>query len=88
MRSDGIVYTAKNCAIKSRNTAIMCTTVPGVGENHVWTLVVTAPETSAWTVIAKETTSYKPALVITVTNSDFMPTGLTHSVVTLSGANF
>jgi len=66
---DGVKYSAKDCNINTTNTVIECTTVAGVGKEHIWNITVAAPGTNQWSVAATDTSSYFSPIISSVHNS-------------------
>ena len=86
---DGVVYEATACGVTTLNTVITCSSVPGVGSGHVWTLYVTSITGTVWakTAASDITTSYEAPALELVEHATAMPT--TGGVnVTLTGTNF
>lgn len=76
-------FTATDCNVTVQSTRIVCSTVPGVGANHKWTVTV-AGQTSAASV---NTTSYAPPVVSGFSGlTEFSTVGGTG--VTITGSNF
>ncbi|GMH66617.1 hypothetical protein TL16_g04474 [Triparma laevis f. inornata] len=70
---------------KSSNT--ICTTVPGLGTDHEWTITVKAPDTQPWSTVANDKTSFLPPTITGVGNDEAIPTS-GETAITLTGTNF
>ncbi|GMH57924.1 hypothetical protein TrST_g5907 [Triparma strigata] len=85
--SDGVVYTAKSCSVVTPNTVIECTTVPGLGVDHEWTISVKAPNTIEWSTTAADKTSFLPPEILGIEGDEEIPT-TGGTTITISGSNF
>ena len=82
-RQGGNVYTATGCSVSITNTAIQCTTAPGVGAQLVWTLTV-----GPWTYSTNDiTTAYFAPTITSVVDADALPTA-GGSTFYVRGTNF
>lgn len=80
----GVTYTATNCRVSTPNTAITCTTAPGVGADLVWTLTV-----GPWSFTAPAglRTRYRQPTVTSILDAGALST-LGNEPITLRGRDF
>jgi len=73
----GAEYVATACAVSTPNTAITCTSAPGVGVNHLWSVQVAsgAPGAVPITVLSGVLTGYLPPAISVVERVDAASAG-------------
>ncbi|GMH50625.1 hypothetical protein TL16_g00827 [Triparma laevis f. inornata] len=83
---DTIQYSASDCYVNIGNTEIRCTTPPGIGTGHVWTIEVSSDSGAKWTKQAPMWTDYHAPTLLGVNDASALPTR-GGDTVTLIGAN-
>ena len=78
----GVEYAAENCAIIVQNTAVECTTKPGVGKDLLWTITVDGDSA-----VSTQMTRYHTPVIHEVLGADNLATK-GGTLVTLKGLNF
>jgi hypothetical protein len=71
---DEISYAALDCSVFEAGVVIHCTTPPGIGHSHVWTISVTNDVGTVWDVVAPPGTSYKAPTLVSVIGGGALPT--------------